>query len=89
MQQEGPLQHSVSSTVAELTTEENQTEGLYAEIAYLNTIEGTDKSIWEITIGIEGKQVPFKVDTGAEVTVLSEVTWKSLEHSLPLKKTGT
>ena len=43
----------------------------------------------EIMIRIEGKQVPFKVDNGAEVTVLSEVTWKSLEHSLSLKKTGT
>ena len=78
-----------SSTVVELTTEKNQTEVLYAETAYLNTIEGTDKNIWEIKIGIEGKYVPFKVDTGAEVTVLSEVTWKSLKLSSPLKKTGT
>ena len=38
-------------------------------------------------IGIEGIHVPFNVDMGAEVTVLSEVTWKSFKHSLPLKKT--
>ena len=59
------------------------------ETVYLNTIKGTDKNKWEIMIGIEGKQVPFKVDTGTEVTLLSELTWKSLEHSWPLKKTGT
>jgi len=59
-------------------TEGNQTEDLYAETAYLNTVEGTDKNLWEIRIGIEDKQVSFKVDTGTEVTALSDSTWKSL-----------
>ena len=54
----------------ELSTEENQTEGLYVETAYLNTTEGTYKSIWKIIIGIEEKHV-FSC---AEVNVLSEVT---------------
>ena len=37
----------------------------------------------------EGKHVPFKdVDISADINILSEVTWKSLKHSLPLKKTG-
>ena len=32
---------------------------------------------------------PFKVNTGAEVTVLSDSTWKYLKLSSPLKETGT
>ena len=28
------------------------------------------------------------VDISADVNILSEVTWKSLKHSLPLKKTA-
>ena len=68
-------------SVVELTTEKNLTEGLYVESAYHNTIEGTDKGIWEVTIEIEGKHVNFKVGKGTGVTVMS--------LSLPLKKTGT
>ena len=42
--------------------------------------------MWEVKIDIEDKSVRFKVDTGAEVTVLSDSTWKSLKCSTPLKK---
>ena len=75
-----------SSTIAELTAQVNQTEVQYQETAYLDTIEVTDRNMWEVKINIEDKSVRFKVDTGAEVTVLSDSTWKSLKSSTPLKK---
>ena len=75
-----------SSTIAELTAQVNQTEVQYQETAYLDTIEVTDRNMWEVKIDIEDKSVRFKVDTGAEVTVLSDSTWKSLKRSTPLKK---
>ena len=74
---------SLALYVAELTAQVNQTE---QEIAYLDTIEVTDRNMWKVKIDIEGKSVHFKVDTGAEVTVLSNSTWKSLKCSTPLKK---
>ena len=75
-----------SSTIAELTAQVNQTEVQYQETAYLDTIEVTDRNMWEVKIDIEDKSVRFKVDTRAEVTVLSDSTWKSLKCSTPLKK---
>ena len=65
----------------------NQTEVQYQETAYLDTIEVNDRNMWEVKIDIEDKNIRFKVDTGAEVTVLSDSTWKSLKYSTPLKKT--
>lgn len=67
----------------------NHTKISCPETAYLNTVESTDRNMWEIKIKIEDKCVPFKVDTGAEVNVLSDSTWKSLKLSSLLKKTGT
>ena len=75
-----------SNTIAELTAQVNQTEVSYQETAYLDTIEVTDRNMWEVKIDVEDKSVRFKVDTGAEVTVLSDSTWKSLKLSTPLRK---
>ena len=75
-----------SNTIAELTAQMNQTEVSYQETAYLDTIEVTDRNMWEVKIDVEDKSVCFKVDTEAEVTVLSDSTWKSLKLSTPLRK---
>ena len=43
------------------------------ETAYLNTItsSSTTKS-WNCNVALDGQEVTFKIDTGAEVTVISE-----------------
>ena len=49
--------------------------------AYLNTIGVDQVTMWNCTIRVDGHEVPFKVDTGAEVTVTSEELWTSLHLS--------
>ena len=55
----------------------------------INTLEGAQDNIWEIKVLVEGKLIIFKVDTGAEVTVISEKPWKSLQLDKPLQNPNT
>ena len=45
-------------------------------------------NMWSITIQLQGKPIVVKVDTGAEVTAISDSTWKSLNIAKPLEETG-
>ena len=54
--------------------------------AYLNTVEG-DSNSWKIELDVENEPLPFKIDTGAEVTAISEFAWKSLQNPPTLTKT--
>ena len=42
------------------------------DFAFLNTIGSDRDTSWTCTISVCGQDIPFKVDTGAEVTVVSE-----------------
>ena len=55
--------------------------------SYLDTVEGNKQNIWAIMIQIQGKPIVVKVDTGAEVTAVSDSTWKSLNIAKPLEET--
>ena len=59
------------------------------DMAFLNVI-GTDQAtMWNCMVLVNGHEVPFKVDTGAEGTVISEDLWTSLgksEVKTPTKK---
>lgn len=66
-----------------------QLDEQYTDTAYLNTVEGMKKNIWEIEIAVNDKIIRFKIDTGAEMTVLSENTWKVLNLPEPLQNTCT
>ena len=48
------------------------------ETAYLDTVTSDQQSSWTAKVKIGGKDVSFKLDTGAEVTAISEKTYKSL-----------
>ena len=37
---------------------------------------------WQATIQLEGKQITFKVDTGAEATAISEDTFKGFSNKI-------
>ena len=59
------------------------------DMAYLNTVGSSNTTTWNCTVLLNDHEVPFKVDTGAEVTVISEDSWKSLglsEMKPPTKK---
>ena len=49
--------------------------------SYLNTIGADQATMGNCTIRVGGHEVPFKGDTGAEVTVISEEMWTSLHLS--------
>ena len=43
-----------------------------SDTTFLNTIDTAENSSWNKTIMVDGKQICFKLDTGAEATVVSE-----------------
>lgn len=45
---------------------------------FLDTITDSEQKGWTTVLIISGKQVSFKLDTGAEVTAISKNTWKEL-----------
>ena len=53
----------------------------YYDVAYLNPVSAGQTTMWNCTFLLNDHEVPFKVDTGAEVTVISEDQWKSLGMS--------
>ena len=76
--------HCRSQTVAEVA-EEMQShpnnaveEEEFLDTAYLNTVSEGSNATWTTEVLIQTQPVTFKVDTGAEVTAVSEDTWKSL-----------
>ena len=46
--------------------------------AYLSTLGTRDVSVWTCTIQVNDQDVSFKVNTGAEVTVISKDVSKAL-----------
>ena len=59
------------------------------DVAYLNTIDSDQGNAWTCHINVNGHDVSFKIDTGAEVTVISDNITKSIGlHQLhpPSKK---
>ena len=52
-------------------------------------MNGHNEKHWSVEVLIENDPVTFKVDTGAEVTALSDTTFHSLKHpELQLKKSN-
>ena len=78
----------LSRMMGELTTPNPQPDDnpqedndLYSDTVYLNAVNKllNDKQ-WRVTVLVENNSVSFKVDTGAEVTALSEVTFQSFAN---------
>ena len=53
----------------------------YYDVAYLTPVSAGQTTMWNCTVQLSDHEVPFKVDTGAEVTKISEDQWKSLGMS--------
>ena len=71
----------------ELSSQSDHSE-LETPDRYLDTVEGNKRNMWAITIQMQGKPIVVKVDTGVEVTAISDSTWKSLNFAKPLEETG-
>ena len=56
---------------------------------YLDTtyLDETTESAWRMDVMVNSNKVQFKVDTGAEVTAVSESAWKTLSNVPPLSPT--
>ena len=59
-----------SKSVADVSLTEEPTDDYY-DTAFLNTVSAGNTTAWNSTILINGHEIPFKLDTGVEVTVTS------------------
>ena len=84
--------------MGELTTpipqpaEDNPQEDndLYSDTVYLNAVnKALNDKQWRITVLVENNSVSFKVDTGAEVTALSEIAFQSFTNPVPKLQKST
>ena len=74
--------HCLSKPSQASTTELEAEE---EEAAFLGTLSSGSSPCWRSTVSLNNKRVEFKLDTGAEVTAVSEATYKQvygkrLEH---------
>jgi len=71
------------SFTEELTTSDQDSDNeFHSDTLYLNTVseqQADTKNVWNVQVTIVNK-VLFKVDTGAEVTVISDSAWESLQN---------
>ena len=51
---------------------------LSLDAAFLGTVVSKEESSWTIELLLGNKQIPFKLDTGAEVTAISEEAYRTL-----------
>ena len=58
---------------------------LSLDAAFLGTLGTGKQAVWTVDVTVKDKLVRFKVDTGAEVTAISEETYRSLGKT-PLDK---
>ena len=52
---------------------------------FLDLVENGQRNFWEVEVNIDDRTFKFKVDTGVEVTVISEAMWNSLDSAKPLQ----
>lgn len=77
-----------SNSILEMTPETEGAES-YEGAVYLSTIEGERKPSWLVNIFVGPSEVTFKLDTGAEVTAISESAFmklKGFQYEAPAKK---
>ena len=69
--------HCRSKSIAEVADSQVHEEE-FDDIAYLSTRSTQDANVWTRTIRVNNQDVSFKVDTGAEMTVISKYVSKAL-----------
>ena len=73
------------------TTESDHPDDAFVpDIVFLNTVDGDSKdsgTSWNVMITIAKTQISFKVDTGAEISPMSESTWQKRKNKFQLNMT--
>ena len=66
--------------VGELLRKSDEPVQQWDETFFLGSVNSSDrdKDPWEIKLKLNGKPMKFKIDTGADITVISEATYDSL-----------
>ena len=57
--------------------------------AFLGTVQSEDKNTWKIKLPLDEQEVEWRIDTGADITAISEKLFKQLPRKmlLPVNKT--
>ena len=66
--------------MSEIATTESDAEGSIRDTAFLDTVSNSGEKSWLISIKVNNIDVKFKLDTGAEVTAISEETFQLLNN---------
>ena len=72
---------SVEEASLGTVTPTQQVEAVSVEEAFLGTVTSSKDKVWSVNIRLQGKEIVFKMDTGAEVTVISEKEYRTLERT--------
>lgn len=57
-----------------------QTDTVY-DTSYLTAVSANQSKTWSATVAVNGQELLFKLDTRAEVTVISDQAMKSLDRT--------
>ena len=79
----------MADPLQELTVDDPSDCDLYSDTVYLSAVGGDSEKQWCVKVLVDKDPVTFKVDTGAEVTAMSDVTFHSLTNPLPQLKKST
>ena len=66
---------------------ENYRDSKYVDTSFLDTVDAESPSSWKVTVLINSQPVSFKIDTGAEVSVLSENIFSNSFNGAYLQQT--
>ena len=58
------------------------------EASYLISVIEHNEPPWKVKLWVCGKELTFKIDTGADVNVISQKTYMSFKKRPPLQKTN-
>ncbi|KAL1279202.1 hypothetical protein QQF64_025875 [Cirrhinus molitorella] len=74
-----------TKTVQEVTSYEDAGQAMF-----LGSVQSKDAPIspWTVDILMEGQTINFKIDSGADATIVSEKNYESLKNKIPLSKTN-
>ena len=72
---------SVEEASLGTVTPSQQVEADSVEEAFLGTVTSSKDKASSVNIQLQGKEIMFKMDTGTEVTVISEKEYRTLEKT--------
>ena len=75
------------SDVTITTASEDSRDSEYVDTSFLDTVDAESHSSWKVTVLVNNQPVLFKIDTGAEVSVISENIFSNSLNGVNLQQT--